>query len=197
MIGDIRYRLVRRPLRPAILAMAVTSRLVIPASGQNPAASVGAGEASPVTESAPSELASIEDLPLTRLESSQFSLYYWNSIPVRDSAQLLTLFCRACDVFKGTERDVPLVSVLCDTLGDHTAENDRVTYVWLLTYAHPRVRQRILSSVPFFYWRVGIGSGSVSERDIAPLMDLSAPERPMMAQISGEVIQRAAIRSHP
>jgi hypothetical protein len=189
MTGNIRYRLVRRRLHSAIWAMAVTSWWVIPASGQNTAASVGA---SPVTESAPSELASIEDLPLTRLESSQSSLYYWNSIPVGDSAQLLTLFCRACNVYNSAERDVPLVSVLRDTLGDHTAENDRVTYVWLLTYAHPRVRQRILSAVPFFYWRVGKGSGSVSEHDMAPLMDLSAPERPMMAQISGEVIQRAA-----
>jgi len=192
LVAHVRHRLARRCLYPAILAMAVTSCWVIPASGQNPAASVGAGEASPVTESAPSELASIEDLPLTRLETSQSSLYFWNSIPVGDSAQLLTLFCTACTVFKGTERDVPLVSVLRDTLGDHTAENDRVTYVWLLTYAHPRVGQRILSAVPFFYWRVSKGSGSVSEHDMAPLMDLSAPERPMMAQISKEVIQRAA-----
>jgi hypothetical protein len=172
MTGNVRYRLVRRRLHSAILAMAVTSWSVIPASGQNPTASVGAGEASPVTGSAPSELASIEDLPLTRLESSQSSLFYWNSIPVGDSAQLLTVFCRACDVFKGTQRDVPLVSVLRDTLGDHTTENDRVTYAWLLTYAHPRVEQRILSAVPFFYWHVSKGSGSVSENDIAPLMDL-------------------------
>jgi hypothetical protein len=131
MTGHVRYWPARRGLHSAILAMAVTSWRVIPASGQNPAASVGTGEPSPVTESAPGELASVEDLPLTRLESSQASLYYWNSIPLGDSAQLLTLFCRACNVSNSAERDVPLVSVLRDTLGDHTAENDRVTYVVL------------------------------------------------------------------
>ena len=44
MTGYVRYRLARRRLHSAILAMAVTSGWVIPASGQNPAVSVGAGE---------------------------------------------------------------------------------------------------------------------------------------------------------
>jgi hypothetical protein len=50
MTGHVGYRLARRRLHSAILAMAATSWWVIPASGQNPVASVGAGEASPVTE---------------------------------------------------------------------------------------------------------------------------------------------------
>ena len=79
-----------------------------------------------------------------------------------ERAQLLTLFCRACGVLTGTEQDLPLVSVLRDTLGDQTSENDRVTYVWLLTYAHPRMGQRILSAIPFFYWRIGNGSKSAA-----------------------------------
>jgi hypothetical protein len=45
----------------------------------------------------------------------QSSSYYWETTPVGDSAQLLTLFCRTCGVFKDTEEDVPLVSVLRDT----------------------------------------------------------------------------------
>jgi hypothetical protein len=63
MTDNISYRPARGRLHSAISAMAVTSWWVIPVSGQNPAACVGAGEASPVTEIAPSELASIEDLP--------------------------------------------------------------------------------------------------------------------------------------
>jgi hypothetical protein len=51
-------------------------------------------------------------------ESIQSRLYYWNSAPVGDSAQLLTLFCRACNAFEDSERDVPLVSALRDTVGD-------------------------------------------------------------------------------
>jgi hypothetical protein len=123
---------------------------------------------------------------------NQFSLYYWKTTPVGDSAQLLSLFCRACDVSTGIEQDLPLVSVLRDTLGDQTNENDRVTYVWLLTYAHPRFGQRILSAIPFFYWRISKGSKSVSKHDTEPFMDLSAPENAMMVQVSRNLLQWTA-----
>jgi hypothetical protein len=112
----------------------------------------------------------------TAVAINQSSSYYWKTTPVGDSAQLLSLFCRACGVSTGIEQDLPLVSVLRDTLGDQTNENDRVTYVWLLTYALPRFGQRILSAVPFFYWRISKGSKSVTKHDTEPFMDLSAPE---------------------
>jgi hypothetical protein len=54
----------------------------------------------------------------------QSSPYYWKTTPVGDSAQLLTLFCRACGVSKDSEEDVPLVSVLRNTLGDQSGESD-------------------------------------------------------------------------
>jgi hypothetical protein len=123
---------------------------------------------------------------------SQSSPYYWRTTPVGDSAQLLTLFCRACGVFKDPEEDVPLVSALRDTLGDQSGENDRVTYVWLLTYARPRMGQRVLSAIPFFYWRISKGSKSVSKHDTGPFMDLSAPENPMMLQVSRNLLQWTA-----
>jgi hypothetical protein len=123
---------------------------------------------------------------------NQPSHYYWKSASVGDSAQLLTLFCRACTIVEGIEQDTPLISVLRDTLGDQTTENDRVTYVWLLTYTRPRVRQRILSAIPFFYWRLGNGSGPVSAHNIPPFMDLSAPENPMMAGIERNLVQWTA-----
>jgi hypothetical protein len=148
------------------------------------------------TDSAPSTTS-----PRPRFESGdrsavaidQSSLYFWKTTPVGDSAQLLTLFCRACGVSKDTEEDVPLVSVLRDTLGDQTNENDRVTYVWLLTCAHPRMGQRILSAIPFFYWRIGQGSKSVSKHDTVPFMDLSAPENPMMLRVSRNLLQWTAL----
>jgi hypothetical protein len=122
----------------------------------------------------------------------QSSSHYWKTTPVGDSAQLLTLFCRTCCVFKDAEEDVPLVSVLRDTLGDKSIENDRVTYVWLLTYTHPRMGQRILSAVPFFYWRITKGSNSVTKHDTKPFMDLSAPENRMMLQVSRNLLQWTA-----
>ena len=123
---------------------------------------------------------------------NQSSPYYWKTAPVGDGAQLLTLFCRACGVSKDTEEDVPLVSVLRDTLGDQSGENDRVTYVWLLTCVHPRMGQRILSAIPFFYWRIGKGSRSVGKHDTVPFMDLSTPENPMMARVGQDLLQWTA-----
>jgi hypothetical protein len=123
---------------------------------------------------------------------NQPSPYFWKSAAVGASAQLLTLFCRACTIVERIEQDTPVISVLRDTLGDQTTENDRVTYVWLLTYTRPRVRQRILSAIPFFYWRLGKGSESLSAHDIAPFMDLSAPENPMMARIERNLVQWTA-----
>ena len=116
----------------------------------------------------------------------------FQSFIIQRKGLLLTLFCRAWGVFKVTEEDVPVVSLLRDTLGDQNGENDRVTYVWRLTYANPRMGQRVLSAIPFFYWRIGRGSGSISSHDAAPLMDLSAPQHPMMAHLEQNVIQWAA-----
>jgi hypothetical protein len=124
--------------------------------------------------------------------NGQSSSYYWKSESVAGSAQLLTLFCRSCDPSHNGGRDVPLVSVLRDTLGDDDVENDRVTFIWLLTSTRPRLGQRILSAIPFFYWRVGRGSGSAKKHDTTPLMDLSAPQRPMMAQAERQLIQWTA-----
>jgi len=117
-----------------------------------------------------------------QLASGPSSTYYWVSDSVGDSAQLLTLLCHACNSFDSIEPDVPLVSVLRDTLGDQTNENDRITYVWLLSSTPSRLHQRILSAIPFFYWRVGSGSQSVTNHNLKPLIDVSAPEPSLIAQ---------------
>jgi outer membrane protein TolC len=65
MTGNIRYRLTRRHSLPAISAIAVTFCSVIPAAGQYPAASVGAGQSSALTGSVPSGPVSDEILRLT------------------------------------------------------------------------------------------------------------------------------------
>lgn len=114
------------------------------------------------------------------------STYHWQAKSIEGTAQLLTLFCHSCRIGKASD-DVPLVAVLRDTLGDNNPENDRVTYVWLLTYARLNAGQRMLSAVPFFYWRVG--AGSESGKDTAPLMDLTAPQHPVLSEISRDLLQ--------
>jgi outer membrane protein TolC len=74
MTGNIRYRLTRRRLRTAILAIAVTFCCSISASGQYPAASVGAGQSNALTGSVPSGPASDEILRLTLRDAITRSL---------------------------------------------------------------------------------------------------------------------------
>lgn len=129
-------------------------------------------------------------LTSTTLGENNRSTYYWQSTPVDGTAQLLTLFCKSCRA-GDIDRDLPLVSVLRDTLGDADAENDRVTYVWLLGYTRPNLGRRALSAVPFFYWRVG--DGSRSARDTTPLLDLTAPIHPVLSEISRNLLQWTAL----
>ena len=117
------------------------------------------------------------------------SHYYWNSSPADGSAQILTLFCRACEDSAGTGRDIPLVSVLRDKLGDAVPGNDRLSYLWLLTYSRPTWEKRALSAVPFFYWKIGGGSSKVGNRDLKPMMNLSAPQRSVVSKGIREVVQ--------
>ena len=127
------------------------------------------------------------------MRETQQPVYYWKSIPVGDTAQLLTLVCRECRASDSGSHDLPLVSVLRDTVGDTDPRNDRVMYVWLLSYQRPTVGQRILSGVPFFYWRVGERSGKMNPRDTAPLIDLQQPEHPMFNEFRRDLLQWAAL----
>ena len=72
---------------------------------------------------------------------------------------------------------VPLVSMLRDTLGDRDSENDRLRYVWVHGYASPSAAQRIASAIPFLNRRTG--NRKVSEEPGIPpsVIDLGAPAR--------------------
>jgi hypothetical protein len=47
--------------------------------------------------------------------------------------------------------EIPLLSVLRDTLGDSNRENDVLREVWVHTYAHPKLAQQAAALVPFLY----------------------------------------------
>ena len=76
MRRDIRYRLSRRGLRPAILAMVFTFSWVVPAAGQYPTASFAANPANSLTGSVPSDQASNEVLSLTLRDAITRALRY-------------------------------------------------------------------------------------------------------------------------
>jgi hypothetical protein len=126
--------------------------------------------------------------------------YYWKAQPAgRGDAQLLTLFCRTCEAASTLSGGTPLLAVLRDTLGDEVPENDRVTYVWLLTYTRPSLGRRALSAVPFFYWRVG-GRASESETDqadkgqpdegnVKPFLNVATPRPAAITAVGRQILQ--------
>jgi hypothetical protein len=115
--------------------------------------------------------------------------YYWQASAVDGSAELLTLFCHECEDAGNSGRDIPLVSVLRDTLGTTEPQDERISYVWLLTYSQPNFAKRVLSAVPFFYWKIGDGSEKVGRHDLKPLMNLSLPQRSVVSSTMRNVVQ--------
>ncbi|MEP6706851.1 MAG: hypothetical protein ABJC05_05000 [Pyrinomonadaceae bacterium] len=102
---------------------------------------------------------------------------------VQGGAELITIFGRLDGLNPGAQTgetdstpDTPLVSIVRDTLGDTNPENDRLRYVWMLTYTSPTLGQRMAAAVPFLYKRVGSRS-QASGNPPPPLIDLAVTDQ--------------------
>jgi hypothetical protein len=97
-------------------------------------------------------------------------------LTMKGGAELITIFGRMDGLRESGEAgEIPLVSVLRDTLGDETPENDRLRYVWMLTYTQPSMAKRIAAAIPFLYRSVG-NKKNVSGPP-SPIMNLSHAKR--------------------
>lgn len=127
--------------------------------------------------------------PLFRLEKT----------PVAGGAELLTVFGSLNGLPEGTaasQPEVPLVSILRDTLGDEDPENDRLRHVWMLTYTRPTAWQRAASAVPFLYGRVG-GRKRASTKGMPPaVLDLAAPERDVWQRFMWVALQNLFVNPY-
>jgi hypothetical protein len=120
------------------------------------------------------------------VDQSAESLFRIEREPIAAGGELLTVFGRPD---AGVSRDnhaapeVPLVSVLRDTLGDSDPENDRLRYVWVHGYTSPSAAQRIASAVPFLNRRTG--NKTLSEEPGVPpsVIDLGAPARELWRHV--------------
>ena len=121
------------------------------------------------------------------------SLFRLETVPVAGGADLITIHARM-DGLPSPENEnwVPLVSVLRDNLSDLDPENDRLRYLWPLTYTRPTVKQRLAGSIPFFYGRVG-NKKSASSKPPPPVMDLAAPERQVWEKVFWTALRRVLI----
>jgi hypothetical protein len=114
--------------------------------------------------------------------------------PVPGGAELLTVFGRLDAGLAGAhapQADVPLVSVLRDTLGDADNENDRLRYVWVHGYTHPSASQRVASAVPFFNRRAGNKNPARATSTPRSVIDLAAPDRDLWKDIMWVAAQSA------
>lgn len=129
------------------------------------------------------------DLDQTTAAAKTENIFRIERVPVDGGAELITIEARL-DGIESTEADawVPMVSVLRDTLGDLSPENDRLRYVWPLTYTRPSLRQRLSGAIPFLYTRVG-NKKSSSEKAPPPVLDLAATDRDVWNKIFWSALQ--------
>ncbi len=127
--------------------------------------------------------------------------YRVESQPVADGAELVTVFGRLQDPVSGSQNpDVPLLTVLRDSLGDSDPATARLRYVWILTSTRPTPWQRAASALSFGFFRAG--SKSHASRVPAPTLDLAAPYKSIYGNLFSDGLQvlefdplGAAIRS--
>lgn len=133
-------------------------------------------------------LAQNPDQP-SQASPSQPSILKTETVPVKGGAELVTIYGRVSGLFEeGEDKWVPMVSVLRDTLGDFSPENDRLRYVWPLTYTRPTVRQRLSGAIPFLYVRVG-NKESAQGKTPPPAIDLATPDRDVWDRIFWTALQ--------
>lgn len=113
-------------------------------------------------------------------------------VEVPGGAELITVFAKLSGLDPkeaSTEKDnfVPLVSILRDTLGDNIPENNRLRYVWPLTYTRPTTKQRLAAAIPFFYARVG--NKEKLTKTPPPALDLASPESEVWDKIFWTALQ--------
>jgi hypothetical protein len=109
--------------------------------------------------------------------SAAANLFRLETVPVAGGAELITIHAQMDGLQSAADQKwVPLVSLLRDTLGDLDPENDRLRYLWPLTYTRPTVKQRVAGAIPFLYTRIG-NKKTASGKAPPPVMDLAAPER--------------------
>ncbi len=110
---------------------------------------------------------------------------------VAGGAELITVLARIPEAPDPEAADVPLVSILRDTLGDADPENDRLRYVWVHTTPQPTLLQRGAEALPFFYLRPNLGKNP--GRRPVPVLDLSAASHPVWTLLAASLAQTIAL----
>jgi hypothetical protein len=138
---------------------------------------------SPLIETAARAQSPVGPAEVAPDSSANAKLFRLESVPVAGGAELITIHARMEGMTgEADQKWVPLVTVLRDTLGDFDPENDRLRYLWPLTYTRPTIKQRVAGAIPFLYTRTG-SKKTASGNAPPPVMDLAAPERQVWEKV--------------
>ena len=124
----------------------------------------------------------------SQIAAQPVSTYRTERKQVAGGAELVTIFGRFSPLEPGPQRqEIPLVSVLRDTLDSPDPESARLRYVWVLTSTKPALVQRTASALSFVWFRTG---GKVHADQVpSPILDLASPTRSMWSNLAGNSLQ--------
>ena len=133
---------------------------------------------------APSEIAPSTPAP------AQSAAIQNEGLRLASGGELITLFEKlpADSAANSGHRELPLVSVLKDTLNDSDPANDRIRQVWVFTYSPPSIWQRIAGGIPFLYHRAGLDAGP-GIRAPKAVIDLGDPAHGVWAGLALTAVQ--------
>ncbi|MFN0278914.1 MAG: hypothetical protein ACKVRN_09955 [Pyrinomonadaceae bacterium] len=123
------------------------------------------------------------------------SAFRIEKIRVDGGAELLTIFGRLQNTSGLTAdktTEMPLISVLRDTLGDTKPENDRLRYVWNLYYSKTSFGQKISAFVPFLYTRT-TNKKTVGTSPPPPIFDMTPNDNGPWNKIFGVVFKKIVL----
>ncbi len=126
----------------------------------------------------------------TTASPSASEVFRLERVPIAGGAELVTVHAKLTGLdpsIAWNDPWVPMVTVLRDTLGDNIPENDRLRYVWPLTYTRPSLRQRIFGAIPFVY--ATVGSKDKTGKTPPPVLDLASPDRDVWDRIFWVALQ--------
>lgn len=134
------------------------------------------------------ETALVTFLIATQLAVQPASAYHSEREQVAGGAELVTVFGRSKPLQPGgPAEDIPLVSVLRDSLGSPNPESARLRYVWVLTSTRPTLVQRFASALTFFWFRPG--GKRHADQVPAPVLDLAAPAKSVWSRLAANSVQ--------
>ena len=130
----------------------------------------------------------------TQIAAQTAPAYRTERKQIGDGAELITVLGRARSPEPGAPgEEIPLVSVLRDTLGSSDPDSARLRYVWVLTSTKPTLLQRTASALSFVWFRTG--GKEHADQVPAPVLDLASPARSVWSNLAGNGLQALQLDS--